>query len=261
MTAASAKPPADSQSNLASMPPSSSNRRTGSVDLTATGRITGQIAPAAGPSLVPATGSQSHGVTQFLSKLLRKTSLSGSSGSSSSAAAGVESREEDLGSLVSEAEKLLLGIRGKEKDQKVAVKLLRRAAVRGFARAEAILGFCNEFGLGLEGEDFKAAEALYVSAAAQGEGLARARLAFLRKYGRPGVKIDRVEAEDWIKKVRVVGPQSVKWLTLAADEGNMPSGELDNTVFSPWLYCVPSMLNLPTQQIHTSKLRSWRVLP
>jgi TPR repeat protein len=79
----------------------------------------------------------------------------------------------------------------------------------------------------LDGQDFKGAETLYISAAVGGSGLAQSRLAFLRKYGRPGVKIDRVEAEQWIKKVQEKGSSAIEWLRSAADRENHPAGLLE----------------------------------
>ncbi len=66
-------------------------------------------------------------------------------------------------------------------------------------------------------ENFKSAEELYVSAANENNGLAQARLAFLRRYGRPCVKIDRTEAEKWLNKVNQQGPQAIQWIIKAAN--------------------------------------------
>ncbi|CAG8566106.1 10746_t:CDS:2 [Paraglomus brasilianum] len=71
-------------------------------------------------------------------------------------------------------------------------------------QAQGVLAFCYEFGLGIE-KDFKRAEQYYIPAAERGNGLAQARLAFLRKYGRPSVRIDRTEAEKWQQKVKDQG--------------------------------------------------------
>jgi Sel1 repeat len=57
-----------------------------------------------------------------------------------------------------------------------------------------------EFGIGTK-QDFVKAEEFYVDAATRGDALACGRLSFLRKYGRPGVRIDRVEAEVWANRV------------------------------------------------------------
>ncbi|KAI8607967.1 hypothetical protein BC830DRAFT_58529 [Chytriomyces sp. MP71] len=109
-------------------------------------------------------------------------------------------------------------------DGRKAVALLKRAAfqVDGHVRAQAVLGFCYEFGLGVE-SDSKFAESLYLSAAMRGDGLAGARLSFLRRYGRPHVKIDRAEAEEWIKRVNEMGPSAVQWLQDAADSVDIVS--------------------------------------
>ena len=48
--------------------------------------------------------------------------------------------------------------------------------------------------------------------------VAYARLAFLRKYGRPGIKIDRVEAEGWAKQANELGPAAVEWLAMADEQ-------------------------------------------
>jgi hypothetical protein len=85
------------------------------------------------------------------------------------------------------------------------------------------LGYCYEFEHGTE-QDFKEAERLYIKAANNGVGLAMARLAFLRHYGRANVVIDRVEAERWKKKCRSMGAQAVEWIRIAAMEYNITSG-------------------------------------
>lgn len=147
-----------------------------------------------------------------------------------------------LDSLCEQAERLLLGRDGNPRDDVRAVQLLRRAAAQNHTHAQvgiygrlshrasdgsiaqALLGFAHEFGLGLDTQDFKEAETLYIAAANGGSGLAQARLAFLRKYGRPGVRIDRVEAEQWVKKVQEKGPTAIEWLRQAADKDNHPAG-------------------------------------
>ncbi|KAJ3078410.1 hypothetical protein HK102_004528, partial [Quaeritorhiza haematococci] len=131
------------------------------------------------------------------------------------------------------AENLLFGRNNTKKDEKKAIKYLKKAAfptsskststsTSGHVYAQAVLGFCYEFGLGTD-QEFKASENLYICAAIKGNGLAQARLAFLRRYGRPSVKIDRVEAEEWIKRVSEQGPDAVSWLQRAADEDNHPA--------------------------------------
>ena len=100
--------------------------------------------------------------------------------------------------------------------------LLLKSIVQSYdySQAQALLGFCLEFGLGLN-QDFKEAEKLYSAAGLQGNGLACARLSFLRRYGRPGVIIDRMEAEEWVKRVGSV--TSLGWLIKAADKFNLPA--------------------------------------
>jgi hypothetical protein len=98
-----------------------------------------------------------------------------------------------------------------DKQPEAAIHFFMQAMQRGSALAKAILGFCTEFGLGCT-MDFKQAERLYIEASAQGNGLAMARLAFLRKYGRPDVVIDRVESDEWQARVNAIGPDSIAWL-------------------------------------------------
>lgn len=86
--------------------------------------------------------------------------------------------------------------------------------------AQALMGFCLEFGLGVS-QDFQGAERLYSAAGLQGNGLACARLSFLRRYGRPGVVINRMEAEEWVKRVGSL--ESLSWLVKAADQYNLPA--------------------------------------
>lgn len=62
-------------------------------------------------------------------------------------------------------------------------------------------------------------------AALNGNGLACARMSFLRKYGRPGISIDKVEAETWVRRVQDQGPHAIDWLIMAADEYNHPAGK------------------------------------
>ncbi|KAI8804822.1 hypothetical protein BJ742DRAFT_822577 [Cladochytrium replicatum] len=122
------------------------------------------------------------------------------------------------------AERLLFGRKGEEYNEKKAVKYLKKAAFKngGHAEAQAVLGFCYEFGLGVA-QDFKSAENLYICGAIKGIGLAQSRLAFLRRYGRPTVKIDRVEAEEWFKRCNEVGASCISWLRRAADDDRHPA--------------------------------------
>ncbi|KAG0289953.1 hypothetical protein BGZ96_006555, partial [Linnemannia gamsii] len=84
------------------------------------------------------------------------------------------------------AQQLLFGRHGHAKDESAA--------------AQGVLAFCFEFGLGLQA-NYVEAERLYILAAEKGDGLSLSRLAFLRKYGRPSVKIDRIESEYWQQKI------------------------------------------------------------
>lgn len=121
------------------------------------------------------------------------------------------------------AERLLLGRDGVPRDETQAFALLRKLASAGHIHAQALLGFCFEFGLGVDQVDFAAAEKEYIEAGNAGSGLASARMAFLKKYGRPGVKIDRIEAEEWTTKVEKQEPTALQWLRTAADRDNHPA--------------------------------------
>jgi len=129
--------------------------------------------------------------------------------------------------LIYMGECYLFGKNGIEKDEEKAVKYFKTAASRtcseGVTQAKAILGFCYEFGLGVP-ENFKSAEELYICAANDNSGLAQARLAFLRRYGRPSVKIDRTEAENWLNRVNQRGSQAIQWLINAATVEQHPAG-------------------------------------
>ncbi|KAI8853387.1 hypothetical protein BC829DRAFT_382699 [Chytridium lagenaria] len=128
--------------------------------------------------------------------------------------------------LYAVAERHLFGLEGEPRDESKGFRMLQRAANyhQGHVQAQAVLGFCLEFGIGTS-QDFKAAEKLYLAAAVKGNGLAGARLSFLRRYGRPSVKIDRVEAEEWIKMVQKQGVAAVEWLIKAADQHGFASAE------------------------------------
>lgn len=104
-----------------------------------------------------------------------------------------------------------------------AVKWLEKAAFHSVPspKAMGVLAFLHEFAIGAE-QNFAKAEQLYLLAAQSNDGLACARLAFLRKYGRPSVKIDRVEAEMWARKVDEI-PDALEWLRYAADVQNLPA--------------------------------------
>jgi TPR repeat protein len=110
----------------------------------------------------------------------------------------------------------LFGRDGYPHEPKLAITYFIQASNRGMPLAMSVLGFCHEFGIGCQ-MDFIEAERLYIEAASLGDGMAYARLAFLRKYGRPGVKIDRVEADEWQARANQCGPGCVQWLKTAAE--------------------------------------------
>lgn len=115
------------------------------------------------------------------------------------------------------AESHLFGRDGYPCDPERAISYLRQAVDRGMPLAMSVLGFCHEFGIGCQ-MNFVEAERLYIQAAALADGMAYARLAFLRKYGRPGVKIDRVEADEWQSKANEIGQDCVQWLIMTAEQ-------------------------------------------
>ena len=83
--------------------------------------------------------------------------------------------------------------------------------------AVTLLGFCYEFGLGVPC-DYKRCEEIYRVSAVENEALAIARLAFLKKYGRTGVNIDRAESEIWNRRLEALGGENMEWLKKAADK-------------------------------------------
>ncbi|OZJ01500.1 hypothetical protein BZG36_05575, partial [Bifiguratus adelaidae] len=117
----------------------------------------------------------------------------------------------------------LFGRYGVPQDPEQAVAYLYKALSHGHVVAEGVLGFCFEFGIGVE-RDFERCEQCYLSAAGGGKAagpvdvFAMARLAFLRKYGRPGVKIDRSEADAWTERVGYYGAAGLTWLFEAAEQ-------------------------------------------
>ncbi|KAL7751291.1 hypothetical protein RI367_003150 [Sorochytrium milnesiophthora] len=123
-------------------------------------------------------------------------------------------------------------------DEATAVLCFHRAADLGHTLAIALLGFCYEFGLGVE-HDFSAAERYYVEAAnaPHHEPLSMARLAFLRRYGRPNVRMDRAEANVWRDKLRQMYlPFLTQDITASAsfsDAGDLYSSE-DPLVWLRW---------------------------
>ncbi|CEG80349.1 hypothetical protein RMATCC62417_14703 [Rhizopus microsporus] len=118
----------------------------------------------------------------------------------------------------------LFGRKGYPVNQEKAIHYYTLAATEcNHVQAEGIIGFCYEFGLGLP-KDFVEAERRYLAAASKGDGLSMARLAFLRKYGRPNVRINRVEAEEWAEKVKQC-PNAVDWIVQAATLDADPSAQ------------------------------------
>ncbi|PJF16886.1 hypothetical protein PSACC_03306 [Paramicrosporidium saccamoebae] len=105
-----------------------------------------------------------------------------------------------------------------------AKELYHEAAMEGYALGETVLGFCLEFGIGGP-VDYSAAERHYDSAANCGEGVAISRLAFLQRQGRPGIKINRLEAEKWHKRIDTLGPSGLAWLVEAADQHGHPAAQ------------------------------------
>ncbi|KAJ3363617.1 hypothetical protein GGF31_000924 [Allomyces arbusculus] len=112
----------------------------------------------------------------------------------------------DAAALTRVAELLLFGVRGTAlvADESRAFKLLTAAAEHGCVKARGLLGFCYEFGLGVTAS-FKNAEPHYQVAANAGHAVSMARLAFLRRYGRPHVRMNRGESELWQQRVARLG--------------------------------------------------------
>ncbi|CAG8506809.1 5861_t:CDS:2 [Cetraspora pellucida] len=154
---------------------------------------------------------------KFVLKLNRKYN-SGSSNNNNSSCGKVNKNNQqdyDPDYLYKRGEAYLFGRAGEQGNEKKAFEYFQRASKLNHIEARGVLGFCYEFGLGVE-KDFKQAELHYIPAAKSGNGLAQARLAFLRKYGRPCVRIDRAEAEMWQQKVKEQGEAAIAWLLNAA---------------------------------------------
>lgn len=133
--------------------------------------------------------------------------------------------------VIQQAENYLFGRDGYRKDYKLSVELLKKATYTNKS-AFAILGFCYEFGFGVL-NDFKSAEKCYISALPVNQDLdhdertlfAISRLAFLRKYGRPGVCIDRIEAQKLESLVERGGSKSIAWIHRAATQDNCSASQ------------------------------------
>ncbi|CAG8760776.1 43732_t:CDS:2 [Gigaspora margarita] len=169
-----------------------------------------------------------HRSKKFVLKLNRKYNSGNNSSNNNSSCGKVNKRNQqdhDPDYLYKRGEAYLFGRAGEPKDEKKAFDYFQRASKLNHTEARGVLGFCYEFGLGVE-KDFKRAELHYIPAAESGNGLAQARLAFLRKYGRPCVRIDRAEAEMWQQKVKEQGigceidfEGATHWLERAASSG------------------------------------------
>jgi TPR repeat protein len=113
------------------------------------------------------------------------------------------------------------------KNPSLAIDYFQQAAALGHSASNGVLGFCYEFGLGVTEMDFGLAEYYYLEAAQHHDGLGMARLAFLRKYGRPNVKIDRAESEEWAERVRRRFASSetsaIRWIEDAAVNDHDPA--------------------------------------
>ncbi|KAJ1977236.1 hypothetical protein H4R33_006256 [Dimargaris cristalligena] len=118
----------------------------------------------------------------------------------------------------------LLGLPGYTVDFELAAQLLHLSQKLLNVEATALLGFCYEFGLGVT-VDYQEAERLYNRAADAGNGLAQARMAFFRKFGRPGIKMDRLEAERWQRTLNHQGPNGIQWIRQAAGEFQLAAAE------------------------------------
>ncbi|OMJ27518.1 hypothetical protein AYI69_g3042 [Smittium culicis] len=117
------------------------------------------------------------------------------------------------------------------KNVRKSVSLFEKLCVYGDINAFAvqqgitILGFCYEFGIGVEC-NYSKAEKLYTPPAIKGNALAQSRLAFLKKYGRPGVCINRTKAEYWALLVKEnTCRESLNWLVSASNEHNLPEAQ------------------------------------
>ncbi|TPX31810.1 hypothetical protein SmJEL517_g04945 [Synchytrium microbalum] len=114
-----------------------------------------------------------------------------------------------------------------QKDEKAAFTYFLKSSLLGCIAGTSVLAFFFEFGLAKIAADYQAnyqvAERLYTSAAAQGSGLAQARLAFLKTHGRPQIKIDQSLAEAYRRACGKQGASSVAWLAQAAEAGLAPA--------------------------------------
>ncbi|OMH85760.1 hypothetical protein AX774_g673 [Zancudomyces culisetae] len=130
--------------------------------------------------------------------------------------------EEELEGIYQTAEAYFFGTEKVEKNLEKSLTYFRFVSwgnlkYKVVQQAATELGFCYEFGIEVKC-DFIKAELLYLPAADAGCSLAQLRIAFLRKYGRPGVKIDKLEAEKWADMVRGnKNSSATRWLKKAAE--------------------------------------------
>lgn len=127
-------------------------------------------------------------------------------------------------SLVYHAQKAMLGDNENVDEQKAFRLLYLAVQTNSYPTAIGLLGYCYEFGIGCE-QDFRKCEPLYSLAASQSEPLAMARLSFLKRYGRPHVKINKNEALSLQRRLSKMtsdlglkGP--LKWLYYASTKFN-----------------------------------------
>ncbi|KAJ1650524.1 hypothetical protein IWQ61_008696 [Dispira simplex] len=115
----------------------------------------------------------------------------------------------------------LIGTSNFSIDQAQAVSYLTLAHQQDHSMATAVLGICYEFGLGVD-INYPLAEEYYLQVADKGCVLAQARMAFFRKFGRPGVQINQTEGKQWQKAVSHQGVSGLGWVEMAARAGTQP---------------------------------------
>lgn len=72
---------------------------------------------------------------------------------------------------------------------------------------------------------FRLAEKFYNQAAPKGDGLSRSRLTFLKMHGRPGIRINHQEANEWKEKLAKQGDAALEWVKVVAERLNLPSAQ------------------------------------
>ncbi|KAI9223688.1 hypothetical protein BC828DRAFT_395820 [Blastocladiella britannica] len=107
--------------------------------------------------------------------------------------------------LVDMGEAFLFGLNHLPRDPKRAFQCFLEVAVGGtdesaVAKANGLVGLQYEFGLGVE-QSFQNCEPYYVAAGTAGHALSQQRMSFLRRYGRPHVRMNRTDAEMWHSRV------------------------------------------------------------